>query len=61
MDPKRNNSEFFRTAKAPFGEEVEKENIEEEYFETKTRQLRKFSEDLEKIETFNKEKKILNE
>jgi hypothetical protein len=66
MDHKRNYSELMRAIKAPFGEELEQdlegEELEEAVFRRNLTQLRKFAEDLENIEAFNKAaKKVLKD
>jgi hypothetical protein len=61
LDPKRNASELTRMVRAPFGEDVE-----EKAFNSRMAQLRKFAEDLEKVDVLRtmsekKTKKVLSD
>lgn len=59
MDPKRNYSELLRGIKAPFGEEIDKE---EEVFQKNVHRLKKFASELESLEKLNtKTKKIISD
>jgi hypothetical protein len=59
LDPKRNASELTRMVRAPFGESVEDED---EVFNIRASQLRKFAEDLQNIPSLNiKTKKLISE
>ena len=59
LDPKRGYSELMRTIRAPFGEEVEKDNVDEQVFNSRVNQLRRFAEELEEAVPLRSKKKIL--
>jgi len=66
MDPKRGHSEWTRTAKAPFGEDVDPEEFEEKHFKQNAAKLKKLAEDLEnsdvlRIARDKKTKKVLSD
>lgn len=66
LDPKRSYSELMRSIRAPFGEQTENESvelgIEEEVFNKRVNQLRKFAQELENVQSFRvANKKLLSD
>jgi hypothetical protein len=61
MDVKRNHSELLRGVGAPFGEETDPLNKEQENYDGKVRQMRRFAEEIESISQLLPKSKIISD